>query len=126
MPACSHAPAGGSGGRHRPTIGPAGQRRADGWTARADAGPADTLGDMHPIAVAAGGAVGTLLRLLLTSGGSLGAEWDPRISVVNVVGAFLLGLLARLPVRPRLRSMLASGGLGALTSFSALSIALVD
>ena len=81
---------------------------------------------MHPFAVALGGAVGTLLRLLLTVGGSGAAGWDPRISVINVVGAFLLGVLVRLPVRPPLRSMLASGGLGALTSFSALGIAFVD
>ena len=81
---------------------------------------------MHPFAVALGGAAGTLLRLLLTVGGSGAAGWDPRISVINVVGAFLLGVLVRLPVRPRLRSMLASGGLGSLTSFSALSIAFVD
>jgi CrcB protein len=81
---------------------------------------------MHPFAVALGGAVGTLLRLLLTVGGSDGGGWDPRISIINVVGAFLLGLLVRLPVRPRLRSMLGSGGLGSLTSFSALSIAFVD
>jgi CrcB protein len=81
---------------------------------------------MHPFAVALGGATGTLLRLLLTAGGSGGGGWDPRISVVNVVGAFCLGLLVRLPVRPRVRSLLASGGLGSLTSFSALSIALVD
>jgi CrcB protein len=81
---------------------------------------------MHPFAVALGGAVGTLLRLLLTVGGDHGGGWDPRISVINVVGAFLLGLLVRLPVRPRLRSMLGSGGLGSLTSFSALSIAFVD
>lgn len=81
---------------------------------------------MHVVAVALGGALGTLLRLVLTSGSSGGAEWDPRISVVNVAGAFLLGMLARLPVRPRLRSLLGPGFLGAFTSFSALSIALVD
>jgi CrcB protein len=81
---------------------------------------------MHPFAVAAGGALGTLLRLLLTMGGGSHAGWDPRISAINVVGAFLLGVLVRLPVRPPLRSLLASGGLGSLTSFSALSIALVD
>lgn len=80
---------------------------------------------MHPFAVAIGGAVGTLLRLLLTAGG--GAHgWDPRISVINVVGAFLLGVLARIPVRPQVRSLLGSGVLGSLTSFSALSIALAD
>jgi CrcB protein len=81
---------------------------------------------MHPYAVAAGGAVGTLLRLLLTLGPAGAAVWDPRISVINVVGAFLLGVLVRLPVRPQVRSLLASGGLGSLTSFSALSIAFVD
>jgi fluoride exporter len=81
---------------------------------------------MHPFAVALGGAVGTLLRLLLTTGDGSGTHWDPRISAINVVGAFLLGVLVRLPVRPRLRSLLGSGGLGSLTSFSALSIAFVD
>lgn len=81
---------------------------------------------MHPFAVAIGGAVGTLLRLLLTTGGGSGGDWDPRISIINVVGAFLLGVLVRIPVRPQVRSLLASGVLGSLTSFSALSIALVD
>lgn len=81
---------------------------------------------MHPFVVAIGGAVGTLLRLLLTSGGGGGGGWDPRISVINVVGAFLLGVLARIPVRPQVRSLLGSGVLGSLTSFSALSIALAD
>ena len=81
---------------------------------------------MHPFAVAVGGAIGTLLRLLLTTGPAGGAVWDPRISVINVVGAFLLGILVRLPLRPQVRSLLAPGVLGSLTSFSALSIALVD
>jgi fluoride exporter len=81
---------------------------------------------MHPYAVAVGGAVGTLLRLLLTTGGGGGGGWDPRISLINVVGAFLLGVLARIPVRPQVRSLLGSGVLGSLTSFSALSIALAD
>ncbi len=80
---------------------------------------------MHPLAVALGGALGTLLRLLLTQGGGQ-ADWDPRISVVNVVGAFVLGVLIRLPLHPRTRALVASGGLGSLTSFSALSIAFVD
>lgn len=58
--------------------------------------------------------------------GSGSGGWDTRITVVNVIGAFLLGLLIRLPVRPRLRAFLASGLLGSFTSFSALSIASVD
>ena len=61
---------------------------------------------MHPFAVAVGGAIGTLLRLLLTTGPAGGAAWDPRISVINVVGAFLLGILVRLPLRPQVRSLL--------------------
>lgn len=80
---------------------------------------------MHPFAVAIGGAAGTLLRLLLTTGHG-GGGWDPRISAINVVGAFLLGVLVRIPVRPQVRSLLGSGVLGSLTSFSALSIAFTD
>lgn len=79
---------------------------------------------MHPLAVAVGGAIGTLLRLLATQGSSAG--WDYSIAVVNVVGAFLLGLVTALPVRPAVRALLGPGTLGALTSFSALSIAFVD
>lgn len=80
---------------------------------------------MHPVAVALGGAAGTLLRLVLTQGAGHG-DWDPRLGVVNVVGAFVLGFLVRVPLEPRTRAMVTSGGLGALTSFSALSVALVD
>lgn len=80
---------------------------------------------MHPFAVILGGVVGTWLRLALTQGTSQ-ADWDTRITVVNVLGAFLLGVLIRLPVRPPLRAFLASGVLGSLTSFSALTIAFVD
>lgn len=80
---------------------------------------------MHPFAVILGGVLGTWLRLMLTQGSSQ-ADWDTRITVVNVVGAFLLGLLIRLPVRPRVRALIASGFLGSLTSFSALTIAVVD
>ena len=80
---------------------------------------------MHPFAVVVGGVVGTWLRLLLTAG-SGNLTWDTRITAVNVVGAFVLGLLIRLPVRPRVRAFVASGLLGSFTSFSVLSIALVD
>lgn len=80
---------------------------------------------MHPWAVALGGAVGTLVRMLLTQGGQTDG-WDPRISVVNVLGALALGVLVRLPLRSRTRDLLASGGLGSLTSFSALTLVLVD
>lgn len=80
---------------------------------------------MHAWAVALGGAVGTLVRMLLTQGGPTDG-WDPRISVVNVLGAFALGVLVRLPLQPRTRDLLASGGLGSLTSFSALTLVLVD
>ncbi|HEU5144636.1 MAG TPA: CrcB family protein [Dermatophilaceae bacterium] len=80
---------------------------------------------MHPFAVILGGVLGTWLRLVMTQGSASGG-WDTRVTVVNVIGAFLLGLLIRLPVRPRLRAFLASGVLGSYTSFSALTIASVD
>jgi CrcB protein len=79
---------------------------------------------VHPFAVILGGVVGTWLRLVMTQG-SLSGAWDPRITVLNVIGAFLLGLLIRLPIRPRVRAFLASGVLGSFTSLSTLSIATV-
>lgn len=39
---------------------------------------------MHPVAVALGGAAGTLLRLVLAQGAGHG-DWDPRLGVGNVV-----------------------------------------
>lgn len=80
---------------------------------------------MRLLPVALGGAAGTLLRLMLTQGDA-GHGWDTRMTVVNVVGAFLLGVTSQLRLRPEQRDLLMTGGLGALTSFSILAVAFVD
>lgn len=82
-------------------------------------------GRMRLVPVALGGAAGTLLRLLLTQGAD-GPGWDVRMTVVNVVGAFLLGVVSQLRLRPESRDLVMTGGLGALTSFSVLAIAFLD
>jgi CrcB protein len=79
---------------------------------------------VHPLAVVLGGVLGTSLRLLLP-GGSNPAGWDTRITVVIVAGAFMLGLLLRLPLRARVRGRLVSGVVGTLAGFSAVTIALL-
>ncbi|MDN5797731.1 MAG: CrcB family protein [Intrasporangium sp.] len=80
---------------------------------------------MRLVPVALGGAAGTLLRLLLTQGHA-GPGWDVRMVVVNVLGAFLLGVVSQLRLRPGQRDFLMTGGLGTLTSFSILAVAFVD
>lgn len=80
---------------------------------------------MRFVPVAVGGAAGTLLRLLLTQG-TAGPGWDVRMTVVNVVGAFLLGVASQLRLHPGHRDLIMTGGLGALTSFSVLTIAFLD
>lgn len=57
--------------------------------------------------------------------GSIQTGWDTRITVVIVAGAFMLGLLLRLPLRARVRGRLVSGVLGTITGFSAVTIALL-
>lgn len=69
--------------------------------------------------------MGTLLRLLLTQGEAWHG-WDLRMTVVNVVGAFLLGVGSQLRLGADQRDFLMTGGLGALTSFSILAVAFVD
>ncbi len=80
---------------------------------------------MRFVPVALGGAAGTLLRLVLTQGAP-GQGWDIRMTVVNIVGAFLLGAASQFRLRPQHRDFLMTGGLGGLTSFSILTIAFVD
>lgn len=58
--------------------------------------------------------------------GSSQTGWDTRITVVIVAGAFMLGLLLRLPLRARVRARLVSGVLGTIAGFSAaVTIALL-
>jgi len=81
--------------------------------------------------VAVGGVIGTAVRLglgiaLPTSGGNgLGSvPWATLIA--NVVGAFLIGVLAaRLPSSSAVRVFLGSGVLGGFTTYSAFTVGAV-
>lgn len=77
------------------------------------------------LAVAAGGAVGAMLRYYLTlSGLSRAAQPFPSATfVINITGSFLVGLFLtlaaeRLTINPHLRLGVAVGFVGAYTTFS--------
>lgn len=81
------------------------------------------------LAVAAGGAIGSVGRYLATSafGHAVGTAWPWGTLVVNVAGGFAIGLLAglmalRWSVSPELRGFLITGVLGGFTTFSAFSL----
>jgi fluoride exporter len=84
------------------------------------------------LAIAAGGAAGAYVRLLVARGfGSPGTGWPWATFCVNIVGTFLLGyfvtrLLERLPPSTYKRPLLATGFCGALTTFSTLQLELLD
>jgi fluoride exporter len=81
------------------------------------------------LAVAAGGAIGAILRHLV-NGWSLhwfgsGFPWSTLF--VNILGCFLMGVLVETSALlwspgPALRAMIAVGFLGALTTFSSFSL----
>lgn len=82
--------------------------------------------------VVLGGALGTAARagLALTLGDALGAAFVP---VVNVVGAFALGVLVGVitrasssPVRRATQQFLGTGVLGGFTTYSALAVESAD
>jgi fluoride exporter len=81
---------------------------------------------LHPealVAVATGGALGTLARYevgraLTTRPGG----WPLAILTVNLTGAFLLGAVLVVVRSPRLRPLLATGFLGAYTTMSTLAV----
>lgn len=78
------------------------------------------------VAVLAGGALGTLLRLLVAE--VVGVTTFPVATLlVNLAGAYLLGRLAgSLPdASPRVRAFLGAGVLGSFTTFSALAVDVV-
>ena len=85
---------------------------------------------MHPVlpftCVAAGGAVGGLLRAAAVELiGHEAGTWSWPVLAVNTVGAFALGaLLTVLARRPseRVRLLVGTGVLGALTTFSGLVV----
>jgi len=81
------------------------------------------------LAVAAGGAVGAVLRHLVNVQSMLwfgpGFPWSTLF--VNIVGSFLMGALVEASALvwspgPALRAMIAVGFLGALTTFSSFSL----
>jgi fluoride exporter len=82
-------------------------------------------------AIAAGGAVGALLRVALARGYPPGAASWPWVTfAVNLAGAFLLGYFAtrlqeRLPLSAYRRPLLGTGFCGALTTFSTMQLELL-
>lgn len=82
----------------------------------------------HILAIAAGGAVGAVLRFWVSSGtyALLGREFPYGTLAVNVVGSLLMGFLAIILVervaQTEWRSAILIGGLGAFTTFSTFSI----
>jgi len=81
------------------------------------------------LAIAAGGAIGALLRYWASNGVHLvlGRGFPYGTLVVNIVGSLLMGflyiwLLDRLSAGPALRAFLLIGLLGAFTTFSTFSM----
>lgn len=84
---------------------------------------------MQIIAIAAGGAVGAVLRFWVSTGvyGLLGRGFPYGTLAVNVIGSWCMGLLfvllvERSAVGPEWRAALMVGMLGAFTTFSTFSI----
>ena len=81
------------------------------------------------IAIAAGGALGALLRSWVSNGvyGMLGRDFPYGTLAVNVLGSLAMGLLyvlllERSAAAPEWRALLLVGVLGAFTTFSTFSI----
>lgn len=84
---------------------------------------------MQIIAIAAGGALGALMRFWVSSAIYVvtGRAFPWGTLVVNVAGSLLMGflyilLLERLTVGPEVRALLLIGFLGAFTTFSTFSL----
>lgn len=82
-------------------------------------------------AVFAGGAVGTLLRVWLsTTYPSAAASWPWAVFAINVTGSFILGyfvtrLQERLPLSTYRRPLMGTGFCGAFTTFSTFQLELL-
>jgi len=81
------------------------------------------------LAIAAGGAVGAVMRYWISTGvyNLLGRDFPYGTLAVNVAGSLLMGflyvlLLERMTTGPELRAFLLVGLLGAFTTFSTFSI----
>ncbi len=78
--------------------------------------------------VASGGAVGALLRYLMTSGISswMGRDFPYGTITVNIAGSFLIGMfttvLCQNAMEPQLKLLLITGLLGGFTTFSTFSL----
>jgi CrcB protein len=80
--------------------------------------------------VFAGGSLGTAARYAVGEAVGPRGEWPTATFLVNVVGAFLLGVLVEelvrrgpdVGVRRRLRLLLGTGFLGGFTTYSALAV----
>jgi len=77
------------------------------------------------LAVAAGGAVGAMLRYYLTLSGLGGAAqpFPMATFVINITGSFIIGFFLtlvteRIPINPHIRLAVAVGFVGAYTTFS--------
>lgn len=84
---------------------------------------------MQAVAVAAGGAIGSVLRFWISSGvyAALGRGFPVGTLTVNVLGCLAMGLLyvlllERMAVGPEWRAFLLVGVLGGFTTFSSFSI----
>lgn len=82
--------------------------------------------------IAAGGALGTAVRLALTVP-DWGIAGFLAVPAINVVGAFLLGVITSVAVRRgdtersrRVRQFLGTGVMGGFTTYSAFAVAAVD
>ncbi len=83
---------------------------------------------MQYMAIGVGGAIGAILRFVISgiTYNVLGQNFPWGTFVVNMVGCFLIGLLAQLfeesAISPNLRVLILVGGLGAFTTFSTYAL----
>lgn len=83
------------------------------------------------MAIAAGGAIGALVRVALTQGvADRPGAWPWATFAANVLGALMLGyfvtrLQERLPISTLRRPLLGTGLCGALTTFSTMQVELL-